>query len=144
MTTVLLSFAGQWLGLSPEQFREALARGAELTGPPPSTGTPESPPERILDADGMAAATQIPASWFLEQARRGKVPHVRAGKYVRFRLNETLDALAAGARPGDRLSSDGKTDARDQRVTGGCYRAATGKTAGGAFAPGNRMGYTKP
>jgi hypothetical protein len=42
----------------------------------------------------MQARTSIPASWFLEQARKETVPHVRLGKYVRFRAT---DVIASGA-----------------------------------------------
>jgi hypothetical protein len=62
----------------------------------------------LLDAEGMERATSIPASWFLEQARQGNLPHVRAGKYVRFRLADVLAALEAAeitrqkAEPGTR------------------------------------------
>lgn len=38
----------------------------------------------LIDANAMAAQLSIKPSWLLEQARQGKVPHVRLGKYVRF------------------------------------------------------------
>jgi hypothetical protein len=62
----------------------------------------------------MEAETGIPASWFLEQARKGRIPHIRAGKYVRFKLGEVLDYLKVTSRPGDRLSAGTRKAANDQ------------------------------
>ena len=93
MSDVLIPFGGEHLALTLEQFREARERARTLM---PQTTAPGHTPQadQVLDAEGMETATGIPASWFMEQARRGTVPHLRAGKYVRFRLNETLLALS--------------------------------------------------
>jgi hypothetical protein len=125
MTDVLIPFNGSWLVLSAEQLQEALQRGQVAFGAATSLDGAEAPPERVLDAEGMQSETGIPASWYLEAARQGRIPHIRAGKYVRFRLGETLDALSAGARPGDRLTSTTKMRAANQSVEKPCYRAAT-------------------
>ena len=100
---VLIPFNGVWLALTTEQFRVALEQGQALMGVP-ATATAPPAEEKVLDAEGMERETAIPATWFLEQARQGKIPHIRAGKYVRFRLGEVLDALKAGPRHADRLS----------------------------------------
>jgi hypothetical protein len=90
----LIPFAGEFLALSPEQIEQALQRGRELM--PRAAPSPAADGrDQVLDAEGMEKATGIPATWFLEQARRGALPHLRAGKYVRFRLNEVLEALRA-------------------------------------------------
>lgn len=125
MTDVLIPFNGQWLALSPEALHEALRQGREAMAETQPENSQQSAPDRVLDAGGMETATQIPASWFLEQARQGKLPHIRAGKYVRFRLNEVLEALLTGTRPGDRLSFSTRKKATVQPVTGTRYRAAT-------------------
>jgi predicted DNA-binding transcriptional regulator AlpA len=88
--TVLIPCGSVWLALSPEQFREALQRGQDLIPEPQQVPETE---DRVLDAKGMEALTGIPAGWFLEQARQRKLPHVRAGKYVRFRVAEVLATL---------------------------------------------------
>ena len=40
--------------------------------------------DRLLDARQAGDLLGVPGSWLLTQARRGQVPHVRLGKYVRF------------------------------------------------------------
>lgn len=125
MADVLIPFNGQWLALSPEAVHEGLQRGREVMGDPQPENCQKGTPECVYDAEGMEAATQIPATWFLEQARKGKVPHIRAGKYVRFRLNEVLEAFSTGNRPSDRLSFSAQKKTMVQTVTGERYRAAT-------------------
>lgn len=98
---VIIPFGSEYLVLSHEQFEEARRRGRELM-PPDIGSAPVPEPAEILDAGGMETRTGIPASWFLEQARRGTVPHLRAGKYVRFNLSEALNALRS--RDGTRTS----------------------------------------
>ena len=88
---VLVPFGNKCLALTRDQFREALELGRELVGP---TATPPGAngdaPEHLLTAEGMEALTEVPATWFLEQARLGRVPHHRLGKYVRFKFDEVL------------------------------------------------------
>jgi len=93
---VIIPFGTEVLVLDHGAFEEARQRGRELM-PPPAPPSPVSASE-ILDAADMEVRTGIPASWFLEQARRNAIPHIRAGKYVRFKLEETLSALAGGKR----------------------------------------------
>jgi len=121
---VLIPFNGVWLALTTEQFRVALEQGHALMGAPATAIAPPAE-EKVLDAKGMECGTAIPATWFLEQARQGKIPHIRAGKYVRFRLGEVLDALKAGPRHADRLSVGLPKPERNQRLAKGCYRVAT-------------------
>ena len=112
MSDVLIPFGSEFLLLSGEQFQEALSRGRMLF--PQADRPSEHGDHEVLDADGMAQATQIPASWFLEQARQKKIPHIRAGKYVRFRLPEVLDSLQSRGRHTDKLSVAPKKGALHQ------------------------------
>jgi excisionase family DNA binding protein len=41
-------------------------------------------PNALVDADAQAVTLSVPASWLLREARAGRIPHVRLGKYVRF------------------------------------------------------------
>jgi hypothetical protein len=92
MADVLIPFGREYLALSREHYEEALRRGRELM--PPAAPLPETVErEEILDAAGMEERTGIPATWWLEQARRDAIPHIRAGKYVRFQLTAVLQAL---------------------------------------------------
>jgi len=89
--TIIIPFGDKFLVLTPDQFREAMKKGQELiTKPSIENGHPK---EIILDADGMNEETGIPPTWFLEQARQNKIPHLRAGKYVRFKLSEVIGAI---------------------------------------------------
>jgi hypothetical protein len=99
---VLVPFGDRLLALSETALQEALAAGDAIMGR--AAAVPEPAADLVLDAAGMEAQTGVPASWWAEAARRGDVPHIRAGKYVRFRLNESLNALAAGVRPKDKQS----------------------------------------
>jgi excisionase family DNA binding protein len=51
----------------------------------------------LMDAKRAAELLSVPPSWLLSQARKGVVPHVRLGRYVRFRESDVEDLIAAGA-----------------------------------------------
>lgn len=100
-TIVVFLPDGRALGLDPQVYADALERGAKVCpGAGQALAMPPQAEERVLDAEGMAELTRVPATWWLEQARQGGVPHLRAGKYVRFRVEEALEALSARRRPG--------------------------------------------
>lgn len=101
--TIVVPVNGLWLALPKQQFLEAIARGAEISEVHQSRPV-ESEAEVLLTAEGMASVTGVPASWFSEQARRGKVPSIPFGKYVRFRLKEVLEHLKS-TRHADKLSA---------------------------------------
>lgn len=47
------------------------------------------PREReLVDVAVAAAILDVPKTWVLEQARRGQIPHIRLGRYVRFEPDE--------------------------------------------------------
>ncbi len=46
--------------------------------------------DRLLTAREVAELLSVPAGWPLEQARAGSIPHVRLGRYVRFRREAVL------------------------------------------------------
>lgn len=48
-------------------------------------------PRPLLNAEQAGALLNVPPGWVLAQARAGRIPHVRLGRYVRF----DADALAA-------------------------------------------------
>ena len=51
----------------------------------------------LLDAPELAKRLGVPESWVREQARIGKLPFIRLGHYVRFRLEEVERYLAERA-----------------------------------------------
>ncbi len=44
----------------------------------------------LLDARQAAAVLNTPQSWVLAEARAGRIPHVRLGRYVRFDRDDLL------------------------------------------------------
>ena len=51
----------------------------------------------LLDADQAGAMLNVPPSWCLAEARAGRLPCVRLGRYVRFRhgdVEQWLDRRA--------------------------------------------------
>lgn len=55
--------------------------------------TPVSGAPALVDADALAQALALPRSWLMSQARQGKIPCIRKGKYVRFNIAEVEAAL---------------------------------------------------
>ena len=47
--------------------------------------------ERLLDAAELGQRWNVPTSWIREATRAGKIPHVKLGRYVRYRA-EACDA----------------------------------------------------
>lgn len=56
--------------------------------------------ERLLTADEVAALLQLRPSWVQEQTRRGNVPCVRLGRFVRYREEEIREWIARRASTG--------------------------------------------
>jgi excisionase family DNA binding protein len=56
-------------------------------------GVPESlsASDALLTAEEVAALLQVTCSWVYAQTRRRRIPHLRLGRYVRYR-REALDA----------------------------------------------------
>jgi hypothetical protein len=120
---LVIPFGDGLLALTREQYEEARWRGRELSQPQPTTSPAKQ--TEILDAAGMERHTGIPASWWAEQARRNKVPHIRAGKYVRFDLDKVLDTLEVEPRHADRLSVAASGNSANQPLRRGRYQSAT-------------------
>ncbi len=54
------------------------------SGSIPSVPNTPVVPSALVDAEAQAALLSVPGSWLLREARAGRIPHVRLGKYVRF------------------------------------------------------------
>lgn len=63
-------------GVAEELVEQIARRTAELIRP--------APLPRLVDAQAIAAQLGIPTSWVRASVRRGEVPHVRLGHYIRF------------------------------------------------------------
>lgn len=75
------------LALDRESFAAALAAGGELMAsdaPSPAGATAEP----LLDADQAAAQMNVTARWLEDSARAGIIPHIKLGRFIRFRVSE--------------------------------------------------------
>jgi excisionase family DNA binding protein len=55
--------------------------------------------DRFLTAEEVADFLQVNTSWVYDRARRGDIPHVRLGRYVRF-IDADIRAWVASLRSG--------------------------------------------
>jgi excisionase family DNA binding protein len=76
-------------------------------------GQQATPP--LLDSGQAAAILNVPRSWIAAEARAGRIPHVRLGRYVRFNRDELI-AWCDGLTRWVRESSAGRQ--RDGRLAG--------------------------
>jgi excisionase family DNA binding protein len=60
--------------------------------------TEGSVPDRLLTAAEVADFLQVKTSWVLDAARRNAIPHLRLGRYVRFRRPDIEEWLLAQRR----------------------------------------------
>jgi excisionase family DNA binding protein len=56
-------------------------------------------PNRLLEADDVARYIGMTADWVYREVRAGRMPHIRLGRYVRFR-RESIDAWLAARERG--------------------------------------------
>ena len=56
--------------------------------------------EKLLTAEELAKRLGVPESWVRTEERLRRIPSVRAGKYVRFKLSNVEEALAERQREG--------------------------------------------
>jgi excisionase family DNA binding protein len=63
---------------------------------------PLAPVPRLIDAEEAAEMLSVSPQWVLAQARAGRIPHVRLGRYVRFE-REQLEAWWSRRRRGPGL-----------------------------------------
>ncbi|WP_296604580.1 helix-turn-helix domain-containing protein [Nocardioides sp.] len=52
--------------------------------------------ERLLKAEDVGARLSVPATWVYAAARRGLIPSVQVGRYVRFRSADIEAWIAQG------------------------------------------------
>ena len=65
-----------------ELAAEVAALVAERQAPPP-----------LLDAKAAGELLGVPSSWCLAEARAGRLPHVKLGKYTRWRTADLVSWL---------------------------------------------------
>jgi len=47
----------------------------------------------LVDACELARVVNLPKSWLMSQARQGKIPSIKVGKYIRFNIGEVETVL---------------------------------------------------
>jgi excisionase family DNA binding protein len=80
-------------------------------------GHEEQPPQAgaLLTPEQAARLLAVPRSWVYAEARAGRMPHVRVGRYVRFRhelLTAWIGELERGPTPYRRYHSGSDPDGR--------------------------------
>jgi len=88
---VLIPFGNRLLCLPREAFEAALREGATVAGTivesddAAAAAQPREPVgSGLLTAEAAAAVLSVDARSLLRQAREGRIPHFRVGRYVRF------------------------------------------------------------
>ena len=56
--------------------------------------------ERLLTASEVAELLAVPVSWVRESTRSGAIPHIKLGRYRRYRLADVEAWLEECKRPG--------------------------------------------
>lgn len=81
------------LALSREAFEAALAEGSKaVTAPTPPADEP------LLNAAELAASLSLPRTWIEERTRRGELPCIRAGRWIRYNRRAVEAALSTIAK----------------------------------------------
>jgi excisionase family DNA binding protein len=80
-----------------------------------------------IDARAVAELLAVPATWVLDHARAGTIPHYKFGRYVRFVEEEVL-AWAHECRSGGRSATLRKYE---PRISPGDARTSRGATPKG-------------
>lgn len=55
--------------------------------------------EKLLTADEAAEQLRVAPSWLYRAAKEDYFPHVKVGRYVRFRQGDITDWIRNGGRP---------------------------------------------
>lgn len=92
---ILIPFGENILALSWAEFNQAIQRGKEVMGTTSTTTVTShnGNDNKLINANGASKMTGVPASWFLESARKNIIPHIKLGKYVRFRMGDIIEAM---------------------------------------------------
>ncbi len=62
-------------------------------------------PERLLEAEDVAAILGMTTDWVYREVRAKRLPHIRLGRYVRFR-RESINAWLEASERGTRVSAE--------------------------------------
>ena len=71
----------------------------------------------LLDARQAAVILNVPPSWIAAEARAGRIPHVRLGRYVRFNRDELMRGARVVLSDRDGRRGRGMTIARHRAIS---------------------------
>src|SRR6187551_240842 len=78
--------------------------------------------DRLLDAGEVAGMLAVPVGWVREHTRSGLIPHVRLGRYVRYRREAVLGWVVeqdqGGARHGGSTGPGARIQGEPVQATG--------------------------
>ncbi len=57
--------------------------------------------DELLTLDEAATLLKVPKSWIYERTRKGAIPHLKLGKYLRFPRAALLQWVSTQGRAGD-------------------------------------------
>lgn len=83
-----------WVETLPLENISALLRKL-ATRLEPAGAPPAEPDQRLVDAVAMAAHLRVPESWVRGEQRANRIPYLKLGRYIRFRVADVEAALAA-------------------------------------------------
>jgi excisionase family DNA binding protein len=86
---------------------ERLTASVDTNGAAPAD--PPKPRYRLMTAEQVAELIAVPPTWVYQEARADRIPHVRLGRYVRFRP-EAIRASSSSRRtaPGERSADSAR------------------------------------
>jgi excisionase family DNA binding protein len=87
---------GRALALAPEALRAALAAGAAM-GLGAAVLATTTTPERWLNSEELGGLLGIHSTTVEAMAKRSEIPHIRAGKALRFEASAVKAALKSRA-----------------------------------------------
>lgn len=64
--------------------------------------------DRLLTAEEVAERLAVPVSWVRESTRSGVVPHIKIGRYRRYRLADVEKWLEECTQPGRAIALRGR------------------------------------
>jgi len=125
----LVVLGDRLLSLPSEVFETGLREGAAVAGTifaVDAAAAAVQPRERagsgLLTAEAAAAVLSVDAQCLLRQAREGRIPHVRIGRYVRFDPAAIAEYCARAPRPPATATSATAAAPSGRRTTGGGNR----------------------
>jgi hypothetical protein len=95
---ILIPFGDSFLAVTPNEIKTAKERARAIMGDAPGPTSNGNHGPEIVGAEEAEKLTSIPASWYLEQARKNRIPHLRFGKYVRFKLKDIIEHVERSAK----------------------------------------------